>query len=238
MEPLTCTVPLEYIKKMHDLRNIPFAKTEDGYQFASWVYDLNEEKKESQTEFSDTPNGKKAAELFEKAKTELAGISIKEDEYLAWTIHKKEGSNIRNYHQILQELSINFLMLSVSKTAEEIQEANHATEKQLYGRTRAQSSDETRRILNRNNPFADVTIKSQQFFYKTPENETETLFFDTNNIVEKIDKNDRDMLVMRPGFSVAREHGAVQRPMQKITFSDSMTEPIVNDDNHIYVHID
>ena len=92
--------------------------------------------------------------------------------------------------------------------------------------------------MNRNNPFADVTIKSQQFFYKAGDGTTETLFFDTNNIVEKTDRNGKDMFSMRPGFIVTKEHGVTQKSMQKVTFANSVTEPIVNDEDHIYIHID
>ena len=46
------------------------------------------------------------------------------------------------------------------------------------------------------------------------------------------------MLTMRPGFSVTKEHGVVQKPIQKVTFANSVTEPIVGDEDHIYIHID
>lgn len=229
--------PGEHIARLTDLRKIPFAKTEDGYQFAYWVYDLNDSE-DKRNELLESENGKAAAELLNKAKAELETVVITEDDYLSWTVHKKESGGIAQYHKIINDLSIGLLMLAISTTAEKIAGAEHKTEDQFYTVLRPETTDSSRRVLNRSNPFADVTIKSQQFFYKAADGGTETLFFNTNNIVEKVDKNGRDMLSMRPGFSVTKEHGVVQRPMQQVTFANSVTEPIAGDEDHIYIHID
>ncbi len=67
---------------------------------------------------------------------------------------------------------------------------------------------------------------------------TETLFFNTNNIMERTERNGRDMFSMRPGFLVTKEHGVVQKAVQKVTFANSIAEPITIDEDHIYIHID
>lgn len=237
MDKVDFYVPDEHIEMLSSLRKIPFAKTDDGYRFAYWVYDLNDSEEKHQALVEST-NGAAAAELLANAKAELESIVVTEDDYLGWTVHKKEGGGIAKYHKAIQDLSIGLLMLSISTTAEQIAESEHKTEDMFYTVIRSQSADSAKLILNRNNPFADVTIKSQQFFYKASDGSTETLFFNTNNIVEKTDKNDRNMLTMRPGFSVTKEHGVMQRPMQKVTFANSVTEPIVGDEDHIYIHID
>lgn len=237
MDKVGFYVPDEHIAMLTGLRKIPFAKTDDGYRFAYWVYDLNDSE-EKHRALEESENGKAAAELLAKAKAELEAIVVTEDDYLGWTVHKKEGGGIARYHKVIQDLSIGLLMLTINMTAEQIAQNQHKKEDMFYSVLRHQSTDTSKRVLNRNNPFADVTIKSQQFFYKSSDGSTETLFFNTNNIVEKTDKNDRNMLTMRPGFSVTKEHGVMQRPMQKVTFANSVTEPIVGDEDHIYIHID
>lgn len=230
-------VPEEHIAMLTDLRKIPFAKTDDGYRFAYWVYDLNDSE-EKNSALAESENGKAAAELLAKAKEELAAIVVTEDDYLSWSVHKKESGGITQYHKVIHDLSMGLLMLAINMTVEKVEKENHKTEDMFYSVLRTQSTDATKQVLNRNNPFADVTIKSQQFFYKANDGSTETLFFNTNNIVEKTDKNGKDMLTMRPGFSVTKEHGVMQKPMQKVTFANSVTEPIVGDEDHIYIHID
>lgn len=230
--------PEEHRDMLNELRKIPFAKTNDGYRFASWVYDLNHNEQEHE-ELLESPNGKEAAKLLYEAKEKLENIFVSEDDYLSWTVYKKETGGIAQYHKVIHELSITLFMLNIDCTAEDVEKDEHKTEESLYTMTETQSNNNyTRYILNRNNPFADVTIKSQQFYYKTVEGGTETLFFDTNNIIEKIEKSGRNLLTMRPSFSVTKEHGAVQKPIQKVTFANSITESIVSDEDHIYIHID
>lgn len=237
MDKVNFCVPDEHIAMLTNLRKIPFAKTDDGYRFAYWVYDLNDSE-DKHTALIESEHGREAGELLAKAKTDLEAIVVSEDDYLGWSVHKKEAGGIAQYHKVIHDLSMGLLMLSITMTADKIAEENHKTEDMFYTVLRTQSSNASRQILNRNNPFADVTIKSQQFFYKANDGSTETLFFNTNNIIEKTDKNGRDMLTMRPGFSVTKEHGVMQRPMQKVTFANSVTEPIVGDEDHIYIHID
>ena len=238
MDRITLYAPDEHTDALQNIRTIPFAKTDDGYQFAYWIYELNE-KEEKLEALKESNNGEKVIALLEDAKQKLKDIVISEDDYLSWTVHKKEAGGVEQYHKVIHDLSVKLFMLSISKTTEDIISQEHKDSDDFYTISQSTTNgNEGKKILNRNNHFADVTIRSQQFFYKTESGDTETLFFNTNNIVEKIDKNGHDMLSMRPGFTVSKEHGVVQRPMQKVTFSNSMTESIVGDEDHIYIHID
>lgn len=237
MEKMTFITPDAHVDMLTGIRKIPFAKTDDGYRFAVWVYELNNTE-EDIARFRNSARGEKAIALLEKAKTELESIVITEDDYLGWTVHKKDAGGIAQYHKVIHDLSIGLLLLNIDLDPEQVMESQHDTEKKLYFDLTDESGGAGKMILNRNNPFADVNIKSQQFFYKAGDGSTETLFFNTNNIVEKVDKNGEDMLTMRPSFSVTKEHGVVQKPMQKVIFGNSITEPIVGDEEHIYIHID
>ncbi len=236
MNTMSFYTPEAYKIMLHDIRNVPFAKVADGYQFASWVYDLNDTEEKRQ-QLLESPDGEKVAAFLKEAKEALEKIFISEDEYLEWTIHKKDSGGVAEYHKIIHDLSMKVLMLTIDVT-NNFASCEHKTEENFSGRQNERYVDNVRYILNRDNPFADVTIRSQQFFYKAADGSTETLFFNTNNIVEKTDKNGKTLFTMRPGFSVTKEHGVVQKPMQKVTFSNSITEPIVDDEDHIYIHID
>ena len=226
MNSIKFYTPDEYIIALANLKKVPFAKTEEGYRFAEWVYDLDNDE-DSREKLRECDHGKEAVTFFDTEK-----------EYLDWTVHKKESGGVKQYHDIIRELGMRLLMLTIDETADDILKEEHLGAETLYTMNHNESENKTKCVLNRHNPFADVTIKSQQFYYKTASGGTETLFFNTNNIVEKKDKNGTDMLTMRPGFTVSKEHGVVQKPMRKVTFSNSITEPIVGDEEHIYVHID
>ncbi len=237
MDSIKFYTPDEYIIALANLKKVPFAKTEEGYRFAEWVYDLDNDE-DSREKLRECDHGKEAVTFFDTAKKALEKIVVTEKEYLNWTVHKKESGGVKQYHDIIRELGMRLLMLTIDETADDILKEEHLGAETLYTMNHNESENKTKCVLNRHNPFADVTIKSQQFYYKTASGGTETLFFNTNNIVEKKDKNGTDMLTMRPGFTVSKEHGVVQKPMRKVTFSNSITEPIVGDEEHIYVHID
>lgn len=237
MDKINFSTPVEHTTMLNELRKIPFAKTDDGYRFASWLHDLNYGDDMRQG-LMQSANGNQAAALLDAAKAELDGIVVTEEDYLAWSVHKKEAGGIARYHQIIRTLSMSILMLAVNCDPEQIQGAHHIPVGELYQISKEQYNQNVKCVLNRNNPFSDVSIKSQQFFYKTADGGTETLFFNTGNIVEKSDHNGKSLFTMRPGFSVTKEHGVVQKPMQKVTFSNTITEPVVADEDHIYIHID
>lgn len=237
MDKITFYAPEAHQIALRDLNRVPFAKSDDGYRFAYWVYDLNNTE-ELQAQLLASDHGEEAAALIAEAKAKLENIVISEDNYLDWSVHNKEAGGVAEYHKIIHDLSINLLMLSIDMSIDEIENERHASEEGFYTIVKSTNNDAVKRVLNRNNPFADVTIKSQQFFFKAGDGSTETLFFNTNNIIEKVDKNGKDMLTMRPSFSVTKEHGVMQKPMQKVTFANSVTEPIVGDEDHVYIHID
>lgn len=237
METVQFTVPSEYVEMLTSIRKTPFAKTDDGYRFAMWVYELNSTEDDMER-FRASVHGDEAVALLEQAKAQLENIVITEDDYLGWTINKKDAGGVAQYHKVIHDLSIGLFMLNISLNMLQVQCGVHNTAKSLYSGAKKNQNTEDKKVLNRNNPFADVNIRSQQFFYKAGDGSTETLFFNTNNIVEKVDKNGKDMLTVRPSFSISKEHGVVQKPVQKVIFANSITEPIVGDEDHIYIHID
>lgn len=237
MDTTMIYVPNVYKTLVVDIKKIPFVKTEDGYQFADWMCDLRDDEK-LEEDLDGISKAEEARKAFEDTKRQLNGLVITEEDYIAWSVHKKEAGGVLQYHKILYDFQIELFLLAIDTTAEEIIAQPHLTEATLYTGVNQHVAGECRSILNKNNPFADVTIKSQLFFYKTNDGSVDTLFFDTNNVVEKVDKNDQQMITMRPSFSVTKEHGVIRRPSQKVTFANSIAEPIVGDEEHIYIHID
>lgn len=238
MEKQIFYAPDIYMSMLNNLCKVPFAKMDDGYRFAYWIYDLNVKERDLEM-LNEAFRGDEAAKLLNDAKNALGEIVVSEEDYLAWTAHKKETGGVAAYHNLIYDLSTNLMLLAITLETDDVRLASHTSEEMEYTfRLNQGQGKKSRRILNRKNPFADVTIKNQQFFYKSADSEAETLFFSASNIVERTDKNDRNMFSMRPGFSVVKEKGVVQQPIENVTFSNSMTESIVGDEEHIYIHID
>ena len=215
MNAVLINIPEIQSHQVKALRAVPFAKTDQGYQFADWIYELNKKEGE-QKELLASEHGKEAAALIQKAVEDLKAVTVTEDDYAQWTIYKKETGGVILYHEILKNLKVSMFLLAVPENPAAVrQRTDHTKEKDLYG-WRRQESSVAKKILNRNNPFSDISIKSQQFFYKTEDGATETLCFDTNHIVEKADRNGQSLFTMRPSFQVSREHGVVKKSSQKV----------------------
>lgn len=237
MDKMMFDAPEEHVSMLRNIQRTPFAKMDDGYRFAHWVFDMNNGD-EAMEAIKGSRNGKDAYVLIDSAMAAIREITVTEDDYLAWNVHKKEQGGVAAYHKILHGLKISLLMLAIDASVDMVQSSEHCQADAFCRRMPANRDSKHRQILNRRNPFADVTIKSQQFFYKTGDGGTETLFFNTNNIMERTERNGRDMFSMRPGFLVTKEHGVVQKAVQKVTFANSIAEPITIDEDHIYIHID
>ena len=236
MTSVYINVPDIHIHQVKALKAVPFAKTDRGYQFADWVYELNKKETDQEMLLS-SPHGQAAALLVEKAKEDLKNVVISEEDYAQWAVYRKESASIALYHKILNDLNISLFLLSVSVNMEDVKNDSHKTERSIYEGYHGSGSSKKKTILNRNNPFADISIKSQQFFYKTEDGSVETLCFDTNSIIEKADRNGKNMFTMRPSFQISKERGIIKKSVQRVTFASSITEPIAEDDTHIYVHI-
>ena len=118
-----------------------------GYRFASWVYDLNDTEEERE-KLQESFRGEQVVELLNEAKTKLEEIVVSEDDYLAWTIHKKEAGGVAQYHRIMHDLSISLLMLNIKCTADDVADADHVNEDFFYTIRKEESSGTTKQILS------------------------------------------------------------------------------------------
>lgn len=94
------------------------------------------------------------------------------------------------------------------------------------------NNDDSSYILNKNNPFADVTIKDRQFLYPNSSGDYETLVFATGNTLTKVSTFDGAVLALQPGFKITKTS---DRSIGKTTvyMDDTISTPIIPDTSEL-----
>lgn len=216
---ITTTFPTIYQTLYRELQSIPMYKTEKGYQFASFLLQMDNHPTDLSTflESDEIPYGltKETAEhgrmLFRTAIDQLSKICITDDALVGWQTFQKEMGDVKTYHQILLDLYDALLLeqfiaqLDENQTGDmieveaEIEETNRQiriqgesmrlSNLQTTWENSSQQPVSSEIVLNHNNPFADISIKEQSFIYGSVLGQFETLGLTTSHTLTKIAKD-------------------------------------------------
>lgn len=261
-----------YETMYNDLVTVPFYKTNDGYQYASFVLG-SEDNKATVTQFLEDPkkygpqepDGEEAAiaALFRDVIGELSRIKVSDEALTAWVTFQKKQDGVLKYHQALERLREEIALITfefsvkaqdakspVPKTETEGELEHAVMECQYWGekvcftdrlsvweksREEEASSDI---VLNHNNPFADISIKEQQFIYGSIMGQFETLHLSTSLSLTKVPKDtERSYMVLQPGFKIKKAKTIGENKKQSVLFDDTLTTEIAQKDNNVYVYL-
>lgn len=181
----------------------------------------------------------RVANLLDNMKTELLSIRIPKAEITNYLKSKEKSDNIEHYKDIREDVKIE--LLEIVDTCEEHEEQYN------YNRRDAstpfnnfqKSSANTRLVLHRDNPFADVSIETQQFLYPDDTGQFQTLSFKTGHTLSKQERDDKEFLVLQPGFKVSRSTSRMLLTADNtISIDDSISTQLpesYDDDELIYI---
>lgn len=257
-----------YETMYNDLVTVPFYKTNDGYQYASFVLG-SEDNKATVTQFLEDPkkygpqepDGEEAAiaALFRDVIGELSRIKVSDEALTAWVTFQKKQDGVLKYHQILERLreEIALITFTFSVKAQDAKDPvleegqKHAVMKcrywgqDVFCADRSSIWEESCKekvssdiVLNHNNPFADISIKEQQFIYGSIMGQFETLHLSTSLSLTKVPKDtERSYMVLQPGFKIKKAKTIGENKTQSVMFDDTLTTEIAQKDNNVYVYL-
>lgn len=95
-------------------------------------------------------------------------------------------------------------------------------------------------VLNHRNPFADISIKEQQFIYGSVMGQFEMLGLTTSHTLTQVAKDtEHSYLALQPGFKIHRSRKLSDMgKSQPVVFDDTLTTEITESDDNIYVYIE
>lgn len=86
-------------------------------------------------------------------------------------------------------------------------------------------------VLNRNNPFADITIESQRYLIKNESGELKMLQFSKTHELSYLETPEHHGLILKPTFKV-QNYNPTLREISSITLDDSISKELPKDLGH------
>lgn len=83
-------------------------------------------------------------------------------------------------------------------------------------------------VLNRNNPFADITIESQRYLIKNESGELKMLQFSKTHELSYLETPEHHGLILKPTFKV-QNYNPTLREISSITLDDSISKELLKD---------
>ena len=98
---------------------------------------------------------------------------------------------------------------------------------------------DTNVVLNHRNPFADISIKEQQFLYGSDYGQFEVLGLSTNHTLTMVPKTtEQSCMVLQPGFKIRKMRDLEESGQNTVLFDDTLSTEVTQSDNNVYVYID
>lgn len=139
--------------------------------------------------------------------------------------------NERRRHPKLMELrkqiENNLFQLSLSFNKEVFDYKMEFAKQPLYQeKFNTEVTKET--VLNRNNPFADITIESQRYLIKNESGELKMLQFSKTHELSYLETPEHHGLILKPTFKV-QNYNPTLREISSITLDDSISKELPKD---------
>ena len=196
-------------------------------------------------------------DFFNDSIEKLKEIEIEQTDYEEWLFDQKEAESIRYYQELIHDIhgGLNLLAYKEAMGDYNPQESeSEGFEKVLllgeyrrsivltdlndYQNVEDNAVITNRKVLNKNNPFADVSIEDQKFLYSTEAGAFKTLELNTSYAMTRIQKDDtKSFLALQPGFKIRTSNKISGKNVSDITFDDTLTTEIAQDDK-IYIYLD
>lgn len=255
MQSLNIEFPNTVIEAYKQLSSIPYYKVDEStYAFASHII-TNKDSTKNDTylqyllESNMYPNAKK---IFQEAIDTLSHNTIQASDLSTWTTYHRAKGTVLTYQSILASVYHKLLADEMNNTIHQIMEScsdEDANDEFIADvlddivhvmpdtqQTDTGNADNV--VLNHNNPFADISIRNQQFIYASDSDQFGTLSLNTSHTVTRVQHDeDTSYLVMQPGFKIKTTNSVQTTSPQEVIFDDVLTNEIAQQDDKIYVYI-
>lgn len=227
------------------LKVTPFYQDEDNvYKWADHTLDTSFEHLESICQGDENfynvsreyceKFSKEVATKMSDAVEQLKALVVKEEDMQYFIDTKKKQGTLITYANILKDLWIYISEIYLSCRFDENREYTNYNY-QLADREKTRTKT-TQVILNKNNPFADVSIKNETFLY-AGKNGFHQLNFTTGHTLMRKEKEEKELFMLKPTFQITSKKSLDMKNDARIQFDESLAKDITTDDK-FYIYID
>lgn len=261
------TLPNEINNVFEEIITLPFYHDGNVYRYAKHLLFGEDNPSQYQLYIQSETKGrgsKAFIRLFEKAIKQLNELEIPQQDYEQWLFNQSDIRSVKEYKQLIHQLygEINLITYSeymdddypeieketssysdITRTYLSLKPLNNREELLDLDKPTEDNKDtkekKKRMVLNRNNPFADVSIEDQTFLYASDDGGFKTLELNTSYTMTRAQKNEeRSFLALQPGFKIRTSSRIDGRSESDITFDDTLTTEIAQDDDKVYIYLD
>lgn len=155
---------------------------------------------------------------YDEFKADMDALRIPAEEFNEYLRKGTEGPNIRKYKVLKKKLK--YAMIPFAHLNDRpIEYVNCHT---LDSTDNTNKSGQKNIILNRHNPFSDITIRNQEFIYPDTSGKFQTLQFNVGYTMSKIDTETTTSVVLQPDFKITKSNDR-DKVVNTITMDDSIT---------------
>lgn len=150
----------------------------------------------------------------------MGELRVSEYDFQQYQDYKKLSPQIERYQALI--LSVKLKLIPVLVNGQTFNKKPRMHTRELTKQT----------VLNKNNPFADITIKNQQYLYSDGQ-QFQTLAFTTGHTLTKLQtQDDKVALALQPGFKISKtvERKSINES-KSITIDDTLSTPLADLDN-------
>lgn len=155
---------------------------------------------------------------YDEFKADIDDLRIPAEEFNEYLRKSTEGPNIRKYRAVKTKLK--YAMIPFAHLDDRpVSEDNYNN---LDARNTQNTTGQKNIILNRNNPFSDITIQNQEFIYPDTSGKFQTLQFNVGYTMAKIDNETTASVILQPDFKITKSNERDQIA-NTITMDNSIT---------------
>lgn len=155
---------------------------------------------------------------YDEFKADIDALRIPEEEFNKYLRKRTEGPNIRKYKALKKKLK--YAMIPFAHLNDQpIDDINCHT---LDSTDNKSNPGQKNIILNRHNPFSDITIQNQEFIYPDTSGNFQTLQFNVGYTMTKIENETTASVVLQPDFKITKSNDRDQI-VNTITMDNSIT---------------
>lgn len=187
--------------------------------------------------------------------SQLDDIIIPKSDFEAWVLQRMKSKAMIEYADTLDHLFAQLVLVAYQhgnwQVTESVFDTDDWRESTFHGEHRVtvldyrklkdttKSSNTSDLVLNRKNPFADVSIRNQRFIYASDYDRFNALELRTSRKITKVDKDEgRSFVTLQPGFNIRNSPKVEGGAKSNIRFDDTLTTELTQDDDKTYVYLD
>lgn len=181
----------------------------------------------------------------------LKNFEINKHDFEEYTDSKVKNKSIIEYFSLLDSLSLTIMSCCQRQYDEKYNNIDDLTDKFKVNlrhisveldknnkNSDMKTLDTDNIILNKHNPFSDIVIKNQSYYYPDNNGYYKQLSFKTGYKLTKMEDNDKQEITLVPDFSIEKNNIKNASQTSKIIFDDTLTTKLPEKiENHILYYL-